>query len=274
MDNSAMEPGDGSEQSPFTSIALGMAQIGAGNGTLIVAEGMQDYTSSISVNPGQTVAVIGDGGATIDFGGQVVLVNNGAVAFLSGLKIIGGSTGVSVMGGDVWLDQMVVVDNPGSGSLVVTGGTVVARNSLIGGLPNTGAGILLNQGTFSAIYTTIATGFDAPAIQCLSGGAGSIVRNSIVVSRLATPEILGCENAEVTGSALEMSLGENQALGDMSTSWFVSFNSGDFHLNPNMFPQAIETAATWTLADPGVDIDGDPRPTMEGAADFAGADRL
>lgn len=69
-----------------------------------------------------------------------------------------------------------------------------------------------------------------------------------------------------------MAVGDNTALGPMNTNWFVpAFNQGDLHLS-GTHPVEIETAATWLAGDPATDIDGDARPTMDGAADFAGAD--
>src|SRR5690606_6409547 len=193
--------------------------------------GAADYSTSISVLPGQTVAIVGDGGATLDTAGQAVFADNGATVMLAGMRIVGATTGVSSMGGTVWLDRMVVVENVGSGSVVVTNGTVMVRDSFLGGNANTGPAILLNGGTVDIAYSTLATGVDAPAISCSAGGVNSVIRNSLVVSRAGTPEIVGCDDLEIVTSATEMAVGENVALGDVSTGWFVNFNLGDFHLS-------------------------------------------
>ena len=65
----------------------------------------------------------------------------------------------------------------------------------------------------------------------------------------------------------------NVNTGDFSdvSGWFINTVSGDFGLS-GMHPVAIDTAAQWTSGDPPTDIDGDPRPTTDGAMDFAGAD--
>jgi len=52
---------------------------------------------------------------------------------------------------------------------------------------------------------------------------------------------------------------------------FAGFGTGDFSLTA-MRPPAIDTTAQWNEGDPLTDIDGDPRPTTDGAADYAGAD--
>src|SRR5690606_14613770 len=95
--------------------------------------------------------------------------------------------------------------------------------------------------------------------------------NSLVLSRAPTPEVVGCDDLEVTSSALETALEDNLALGDMDTAWFIAFNMGNFHLSA-MAPPALASAAVWKSTDSSTDIDGDPRPTIDGTADYAGAD--
>lgn len=72
-----------------------------------------------------------------------------------------------------------------------------------------------------------------------------------------------CPNLTITGSALEMSQGDNIALGNLDVGWFDGYLAGDFHLS-GTHPAAINTAATWQT--------GDARPDSDGAADVAGAD--
>jgi hypothetical protein len=72
-----------------------------------------------------------------------------------------------------------------------------------------------------------------------------------------------------------MSIPNNTSLGPMpDTSWFISYPQADFHLNPGMYPVAIETAAAWATGDPSTDIDGHARPDVDATADFAGADLI
>ena len=218
------------------------------------------------------MAIIGDGDVGLDVAGQAIFADSGATLMVAGISVIGSTTGVSNMGGALWLDQMIVIENVGSGSLVSTNGTSVVRNSMLGGNSNTGPAILLNGGTVTVVYSTLATGVDAPAISCSQAGAGSTVRNSFVVSRADAPEIAGCASLVVSDSAVETVLGDNLALGPVNTAWFANFNVGDFHLS-NMAPVGLEGAAVWTSVDPSVDIDGQPRPSVDPSPDYAGADR-
>ena len=57
----------------------------------------------------------------------------------------------------------------------------------------------------------------------------------------------------------------------MQTTWFANWANGDLRLSPTA-PAALATAAKWQLGDPTTDIDGDLRPTTDGADDYAGAD--
>lgn len=272
VDNSAPGPGTGTEQDPFTTIAAGMAQIGGGDGTLRVRAGTGDYTNSISIGPGQTVAILGES-AVLRVLGQAIFVDTGGTALFESLSIVESTTGINSSGGNVWLDRMTILDNNGIAGILVSGGSITLRNSFIGGNSNTVPGVLLSQGTATILYSTLATGVDAPAITCQSGGSGSTIRNSIVVSRMMSPspEIVDCDSMDISSSALEMPLGQNVELMEMSTTWFTSFNSGDFHLSPAA-PASLSTAATWVDLDPPTDFDGDLRPTENGTSDWAGAD--
>jgi hypothetical protein len=58
--------------------------------------------------------------------------------------------------------------------------------------------------------------------------------------------------------------------GHIEASWFVDIMAGDFHLDTP--PAAVSTSAQWTTGDPSIDIDGDPRPNVDGTPDYAGAD--
>jgi len=57
----------------------------------------------------------------------------------------------------------------------------------------------------------------------------------------------------------------------MPEQWFVGYGAGNFHLQ-NDGLSLFADIAQWQPGDPLTDIDGDPRPTTAGAADYAGAD--
>jgi len=266
--------GNGSEGSPFKTIAEALALIGAGEeGTVIVAT-VNPHAEAVSVPGGKTLALLGDGdGASLEIQGMpVIQVNSNAKLFAQGLEVSGGTSSVLCFGGSAWLDRMAVVGEAENANLEVAGnGYVSVRNSFLGGKSNDGPALLLTSGQATIVYSTLVTGVDAPAISCAAGGAGSSVRNSLMVSRSNTPEVVGCDSLDVTTSALEMPLGDNLALGEMDIGWFQAFNSEDFHLSPNA-PAELATAAVWFDGDGTTDVDGDPRPTGEGTPDYAGAD--
>src|SRR5690606_22488974 len=97
-------------------------------------------------------------------------------------------------------------------------------------------------------------------------GGQADVRNSILVSFDPGPEV-ECPGITIADSATEAELGM------LSGTWFDNYSTGDFHLTMSA-PIAAGTAARWQTGDPTTDIDGDPRPTVDGTADFAGADAV
>jgi hypothetical protein len=275
VDNTA-PGGDGSEMDPFNAFgpALVAVEAAGGEGTIFASGSGGNYLSPITINPGQTIAIIGDDAVTLSVAGQAVLVDSGAVGMLSGIRVIGGTSGVNCQGGQVWLDKVVVLDSIGmvGGGIVANGGDIVLRNSFIGGNSSTAPAALVGQGTISILYSTLATGIDAPAVECLLDGANVIIRNSVVVSRSGTDETQSCAGANITTSALEMPIVGNTDLPTMTdTSWFQNFNAGNFRLSGTQ-PAEISTAAIWLTGDPSTDIDGNPRPTIDGMLDHAGAD--
>ena len=112
------------------------------------------------------------------------------------------------------------------------------------------------------LYSTLTrtTNFGDPVVAC-SGGAATDIRNSLIVneSNMAGEE-LDCD-ANVVTSVLEASTSP--------TDWMSGFDSGNYELtSPDI---AWLTAATWMAGDPPTDIDGTPRPTVDGTEDVAGA---
>jgi len=188
--------------------------------------------------------------------------------------------GLRINGGSAWIEQSKIVNNTGGGIVVEGGGTLMLENSFVGGLASDVPTVIVNDGSFNIVYSTIgATAVGTTALEC-ADGTGSSIRNSIVVfSNGVDPnggELL-CPNIDLGNNALEGNFGgSNVSLGDMSTGWFTNlnggFNSGEFFLSGS-HPDEINTAARWQAGDPATDIDGDPRPTTDGSEDYAGADR-
>ncbi|NJK31996.1 MAG: hypothetical protein HC927_06000 [Deltaproteobacteria bacterium] len=192
--------------------------------------------------------------------------------FLRGLKVTnGGGVGIRLGVTETYIQRSEVVNNTGGGIVLEGGGNLVLENSFVGGNVNDVPAVSVVSGGLVINYSTLATGFgNAPALFC-SDGTGKSVRNSILVSRSNEAE-LDCSNVTITGSALEMAMGENLVLGEVDIMWFEGYANGNFHLVPGMYPEELESAAIWQDGDPLVDIDGEARQAMAGATDFAGAD--
>jgi len=191
----------------------------------------------------------------------------------------GDGVGVSVAGGQVWIEKSRIVNNSGGGIVVDGGGSLVLENSFVGG-SNSAPAIDVLDGDISVLYSTL--GFPAlvagAALSC-SDGSSSTLRNSLVTSTHVDPEIQ-CPQLTVSGSALESmsddinDAGGNVFMDNLVLEWFTDYLAGDFTLADGLYPPIIEGAATWLDGDPATDINGDARPTTNGMSDFAGADRV
>lgn len=262
----------------FATLALALASIPAGGeGTLVVHQA--DYNEGVLVNGDRTVAflaaegdlplwLLGGGGAP-----QLTVVTGGT-ALVDGLRLSGNATdrGVRVNGGRAWVDRSRIVQNAGGGVVAENGADLILRNCFVGGDISDVDALAVDGATADIIYTTMAGGFGiATALGCDVTAVVS-VRSSLLVARTDSDEIV-CD-ATIEHSATELALGgSNVALGDMSTTWFTAYGTGGFGLTA-MHPAAIDTAAQWQAGDPPTDIDGDPRPAVDGTPDYAGADVL
>jgi len=270
--------GDGSEGAPFCDLGEALLVV-TGDSVVVIHEITTDpfvYNESNTIQlpvaifaaTGEIPVLEGSGGApalTISSAGQV---------FVRGLYVDDGDgVGVSVAGGQAWIEKSRIVNNSGGGIVVDGGGSLVLENSFVGGDVNDTRAIDVIDGTVDINYTTVIAGaFTSVALACVTGEA-STVRNSIIISRSDDDELV-CPDISITTSALEMPLGGNTELGPMDITWFsAEFAAGDFSLS-GAHPLVIEAAATWLDGDPSTDINGDARPTTDGMSDFAGADRI
>jgi len=168
-----------------------------------------------------------------------------------------------------------IVANSGGGIVAQSGAELYLENCFVGGgAPDVDA-IALTTANLDALYTTVGAGLGTTtALRC---DAGSVVdvRNSILVSRSDDDE-LQCGTAVVNNSAAELDLGgTNSLVSAMDVAWFADFNGGDFLLTTEGAAPGnliFENLAQWEGGDPPTDIDGDPRPLVDGTPDYAGAD--
>jgi hypothetical protein len=274
VDQAEADGGDGSEAMPFNSFADALALIGDGEEGTIYLGTVGPHTEQLVVFSGRTVAAIGNSLGWIQFSGAPAIdVNQGATIFVDQLAVAGGNDlGMRCNGCGAWISRSRLVDSD-DGCLSVQGSADVrVSNTFIGGNLLGFPAVSVSGGDLTVVYSTVAGGSNSsPALSCLAGVVD--VRNSLIVAVQAEPEV-DCDSATLTNNAMEMVQAGNTQIGEaFNVNWFADFSGGDFGLSgPAPAPGTIATAAAWQTGDPATDIDGDARPSVDGTADYAGAD--
>ena len=176
------------------------------------------------------------------------------------------SRGVLVDGALAWLDRSQVVRNGGGGVLARDDAALTLRNCFVGGM-GTGPGVEVIAASATLLYSTVVTRTLAstPALAC-SMPVEVDVRNSILLTDGGTsPDELQCPGATVVDSATEVEVGT------FDDGWFADHLDGTLWLTP-WGAYTFSDVAVWRAGDPPTDIQGDPRPTVAGTPDHAGAD--
>lgn len=258
----------------FATICEAIASFPPGSrGTIIVHAG--SYVESCTIDSGRRLGLLAADGElpTWDSSGPQLTVVGDAAVFIEGLRIANNSSnvGLSMSGGQAWLDRVQLVQNE-MGALLDDGAQAVFRNSTVGYL--TGGGyiaIYAADASIEVLYSTLIG--DAASGQSLLCGPSATVlaRNSIVGNYEGNP--IECAQAEISYSLTTDAFpGEgNQNVGSLDTDYFVDYSSGNFHLSPS-YAGLFAGIARWQPGDPLTDLDGDPRPSIDGASDYAGAD--
>jgi hypothetical protein len=254
--------------------------------TLIVHGAMPDYNEAVVVGGGRVVAflaaqdvatpprwLLGAGGTS-----QLTVLAD-ATVLLEGLQLTANTSssdpGVRVNGGRAWVDKSRIVQNTGGGIVAEGGSELVLRNCFVGDGTNGVNSITIDGASANILYTSLGSGFnnfvDVFPLRCIAPVDVS-VRNSVLVSFDNAVGEISCPAANVTNTASETLIpgSGNVSLGDVAADWFVDISTGNFHLdNP---PAMLANTARWNTGDPPTDIDGDPRPSVDGTPDYAGAD--
>lgn len=211
----------------------------------------------------RTVVQTGGLGMLVQAGGELIAVES---------SFQNSSGGLVIDGGTVELHRSVVRDNYVEGGIaVLDGGELLLSNSMVYYNQYQNDGVLVSGGaTASVVHSTIIGAFACDAM------AGSTsVRNSIVLGQPFEAG-MSCASTAIDTSVVNVGLG--QGMGNVQAdamdlgSIFVDpvpMVGADWHVLPGSLPMSV---AVHQPGDPVVDFDGDARPTMAGAEDYAGAD--
>lgn len=244
---------------------------GLGEQGTVIVHGNGSFDESVVVSGERVVAILANDGDsprwTLTGGGIAQLTVNDGTALVDGMQISsnGDDVGVLVNGGSAWIDDSRVITNFGGGIRVQSAGELVLRNCFVGSLGEV-IGVEVDGATAEILYSTItsSTFGTVPALSCTSPMTVD-VRNSIIVSQGGTsPDEISCPAATVTDSATEAEVGA------FDVGWFEAFNSGNYGLTAA--GAGVFEVGVWHDGDPVADIEGDPRPAVDGATDFVGAD--
>ena len=263
----------------FVNLTLAVASIPAdAEGTVVVHQA--NYDEAVTVSGNRMLAFLAADGdaptwAVIAGGMPQLTVPMGSTVLMDGLRLSGNANdvGLRVDGGRAWVDQSRIVQNTGGGILAENAAELTLRSSFVGGNEDVDA-IFIDGSRLDMLYTTGGGGNgafgEARALSC-AAGSDVTVRSSIIVAIDDVPE-LACIGATITNTATETAVvgSGNQALGPIQATWFTNYAQGDFSLADP--PTAVAMTAVWTTGDPLTDIDGDPRPAVDGTPDYAGAD--
>jgi hypothetical protein len=242
-----------------------------GRCTLVLLEnGATDFNESFTVDAGKRIALVASGPDVVVQGvsGGTMAVTAGAQFYVRGALVRGNPSGpgmtASGAGTQLFADATRVVNNTGGGITLSAGADGHLRNCFVGGNVSDVSALQVTSSSADVLYSTIiaAQQFEEVAALRCSGAVDVTVRNSILAMAGADPEI-ACAGADATYSGTESNPrhGKRDAR-QPHAAWFVTLGN-DFHLNN--LPADVLTTAQWQLGDPSVDIDGDLRPTEDGA---------
>ncbi len=298
--------GEGTLEAPFCEIADAAAIVPSNTPTVIRVEGSPNaYTKQVQVPSQRRVAIVRDGDDDLvklevqTFDSLVVGV--GTRVYLHNIQITKGGTtrGIVCSNAWLWMDRSQIFDRNGlaidavgctlrlrqthlydnrQGAVRLNGGQLTLENSFVvsnGGAFSDISGLVLsNNADLDVLYSTIVNNdgeIVADSLHCTNAGTVAL-RNAVLFGKSAGTSV-SCPDATATTSVVDAPslAGEgNLQFDSVDSKWFVSPGSGNFGVVTEV---PFKSTAVWRSGDPSVDYDGDPRPAVERATDYAGADR-
>ncbi|MCA9690393.1 MAG: hypothetical protein KC636_12345 [Myxococcales bacterium] len=187
---------------------------------------------------------------------------------------------------EVYLRSSTVYKN--KNGIQVTGELAVVNSYIVeNGVPNLNEGqppgvnkdpafTLVGGGKAEVVYSTLVgnAGFKASIADCTAADnpESSEIRNSVIIGKTPLyPENMGdCGPGLDGGGNYEASFNADLAGFDTSELFDGPSSAGVYKA---LAGGDLEDVASWSGSDPYGDFDGTPRPAMNGAKDYAGADR-
>lgn len=269
---------DGDGGADYTSIAAAVGDVDDGlHGVIVVHElngaGTYQTPGGLIVGGGKTIALLaapGEAPIIQGTGGNAGLRVEvaGTVVYVDGLEVSNSAAqGLVVDEALAWVDRSRIVGNDGGGIVAQSSAELTLRNCFVGGAAADVDAVGVTNSNIEMLYTTVGGGTvlggRARALFC-QGTSTANVRNGILVSADPMPEV-ECTGATLTNSATEAEVG------NLNIGWFNGYAAGNFALSASG-AMVFADVAVWQTGDPTTDIDGDARPTSDGAMDYAGAD--
>ena len=276
VDSSVRCPGLGTADDPLCSIMGAIDFVGvAGIATIRIRPGAPpSYVEDIVPLPGQTLALTSDEAAIAVVqgapGGEpsiLTVPDASTTVYVDRLRLRANAAApaIRVTGGYLHAQRIELAQNEGGGIIARDGATVVLENSMIADWDSDVPGLDFDDATLTARYLSFGYAGAGPSLVCTDSATVSI-RNSLVVSYWG-PDWIDCPTAVLAASVRPEDVG--QPPGDFV--WFENHVAGDLHLRPEG-AAVFADYAQWNTGDPATDIDGDPRPRVDGTPDFPGAD--
>jgi len=256
------------------AIATAVANVADGAEHTIVLTG-GGGNNAIVVDGGKTIAIVSNGTTERVVQGStgsptVTVTGAGSTVYIHRLALTlnGDDVGISAeASGVLYADSTQVAQNSGGGITLAAGTSGFIRNCMVAGVATTSPAIQNSGATLEVLYSTLGrtANFGDPVLEC-SGGT-TTVRNCIVVSETNAP---GTE-VDCPGVSIESS---PERATQTPEDWFgAGFASGNYSLTAAGQTE-FANIAIWELGDPPFDFDGDARPNIDGAMDYAGADTV
>lgn len=271
--------GDSGSGRDFSRVVEAIASVPDGGLAVIVVherDAETVYEENVVIDAGKTLVLRGaDGERPLMRAPGPALTVSGAMttAYIDRLVVLESpnSVGMVVDGATAWVDRSEITANAMGDIQVQAGAELQLHNSFVGGDLDGVMALSVEGSTIGVVHSTVAAGgTTAMAITC-DGSTTALVRNSIVLARANEDEVQ-CADAVFEYTASERDRGgTNVDLGSVSAIWFADYSGGDFHLTADA-PEALTTAARWSLGDTFTDIDGDARVGVDGSMEYAGAD--